>query len=93
MTRLIELSEEDYARLEQAAAQQGVTPAEWVVRRIPQSCAESKLGPDGQPAKTMADLFRGRVGVVASGGRARLSEDTGEKFADMLLEDHRVGRL
>lgn len=93
MSRSIELSDEDYARLEQAAEMERITPAEWIARRIPNWPDGPRLGANGEPAKTMADLFAGRVGVVASGGEGRLSENTGEKFAELLAEQRRAGRL
>jgi hypothetical protein len=35
-------------------------------------------------ARTLADEFAGRTGVIGSGGQERLSENTGEKFVDHL---------
>lgn len=92
MSRSIELPDEEYARLERAAELEGVTPAEWVARHLP-ACTRAQPCANGTPAKTMADLFAGRVGVVASGGEGRLSENTGERFADLLVEQRRAGRL
>lgn len=92
MGRAIELTDEDYARLERAATQEGITPAEWIARRIPrwvdpQPCA------NGKPEQTLAERFVGRVGVVASGGTERLSERHREVFGDMLEAQRKAGRL
>jgi hypothetical protein len=94
MTRLIELSEEDYARLERAAAQEGITPAEWVARRIPRWASAKPLTcPDGTPARTMADVLAGRVGLFSSGSGLPSSADASESFADYLEQKQREGRL
>lgn len=47
----------------------------------------------GAKAKTMYDLFEGRLGLVDSGGKECLSEDCGEKFTDYLEEKRRQGNL
>jgi hypothetical protein len=93
MTRSIELSEEDYARLERAAAQEGITPAEWMVRRIPRWAAEPKPCANGKPAKTMADLFEGRIGRFNSGNGQPGSDDVRESFGEYLEQKQREGRL
>jgi hypothetical protein len=93
MTRLIELSEEDYARLERAAEVEGITPAEWVTRHLPTCADEPKPCSSGKPAQTLAERFAGRVGVVASGGTERLSERHSEVFGDMLQAQRKAGRL
>ena len=92
MNRSVELSDEDYARLQEAAAAEGVTPAEWIAGRLP-VCPKAQPCGKGKPTRTMADLFAGRVGVVASGGDGRLSENTGDRFGDLLAEQRRAGRL
>jgi hypothetical protein len=47
----------------------------------------------GKPARTMADRFAGRLGVIDSGGEGRLSEEAGEKFAAYLEAKRRAGHL
>lgn len=73
MSRLVELSDEDYARLERAAEVERVTPAEWVARRIP-TWADPQPSDNGKPAQTMADRLAGRIGLFGSGGKERPSE-------------------
>lgn len=92
MSRTIELPEADYARLERAAAAEGVTPAEWITERLPAS-ADVQTSPPAKPAQTLAERFAGRVGVVGSGGTERLSERSSEVFGDMLEEQRKAGRL
>lgn len=94
----IEFSEQDFAAIERAAAAEGIPVDEWVVAHLPLngSCAESHASspsPEGKPAKTMADLLAGRVGVIRSGGDGRLSEKHSEVFAELLEEQRRAGRL
>lgn len=42
--------------------------------------------------ETLAERLKGRVGRFDF-GEAHLSEDTGRKFADLLVEKHRKGQL
>jgi hypothetical protein len=92
MSRSIELSDEDYAHLERAAEMERVTPAEWVARRIPHWRTEPLTCADGTPARTMADVLAGRVGVIASAGKERLSERASEMFGEMLEEQRSAER-
>lgn len=94
----IEFSEQDFAAIERAAAAEGIPVDEWVVANLPLngSRAESHAyspSTAAKPGRTMADRFAGRLGVVASGGDERLSENTGEKFTDYLEEKQRAGTL
>lgn len=94
MTRSIELSEEDYARLERAAAQEGITPDEWVLRRIPRwAAADPPLDADGKPFRTMADRLAGRIGRFSSGNGLPSSDNVRESFAEYLEQKQREGRL
>lgn len=43
---------------------------------------------------SLADLFAGYIGGFRSGrGEERLSENSGEKFTDYLVQKHKEGRL
>jgi hypothetical protein len=61
--------------------------------------AESDMAekPAGKKAKTLADFLKGYVGVLHSAekvrGGARMSENTGKKFADGLVQKRAAGRL
>jgi hypothetical protein len=59
---------------------------------LPQPEAKSDNGHGGDP-KTLADLFKGRVGGIRSGGQGRWSENGGEKFIDYLVQKQKEGRL
>lgn len=92
MSRSVELPDADFERLEEAAAAEGMTPAAWIIAQlpVPRPCSHAK--DDGKP-RTLAERFAGRVGVVASGGKERLSERTSEIFGEILEEKRRAGRL
>ena len=88
MSRSVELSDEDYARLEEAAAAEGVTPVEWVARHLP-ACPDVQPCPDGAPPQTLADLFAGHIGRFSSGdGKPRI-EELRESFGEYLEAKHR----
>lgn len=92
MSRSIELSDEDYARLERAAEAEGITPAEWIGRHVP-ACPEAQPCTNGTPARSLAERFAGRTGVIASGGHERLSERHSDVFGEMLEAQRQAGRL
>lgn len=71
MSKSIEVSDQDYARIQQAADADGMPVDAWVVENLPLNgngpAADAPLpDPDGKPARTMADLFAGLTGVVNS---------------------------
>jgi hypothetical protein len=90
---MVELSDDVYRQLEAEASAAGTTPAAWIAARLdgrrssqPDDCAVSG-------ARTLADLFAGRVGLVASDGDGRLAQDAEERFADGLAAQQRAGTL
>jgi hypothetical protein len=89
MSQPLELPDEVYSALQEAAAESGMTPADWIAARLPPKRRE----PLPQHAKTMADLFAGRIGGFHSGGREPLSEKSTEVFTDALEQKRRDGRL
>lgn len=82
--------------LTEQARKRGTTPE----RLVLESLRDLFVAPEAQakPAKaeTLADFLEGHVGVLHSGeqvaGGARMSEDSGRKFAAGLLEQHRQRR-
>jgi len=94
MSHTLEIPDPLYSVLEEAAAANGLTPVDWIAAHLPQAeqAEEVKAGEWGHPG-TLADLFRGRVGRVRSGGKERLSEDCGAQFAEYLEEKRRAGHL
>jgi hypothetical protein len=91
MNRSVELPESDYARLEEAAAAEGVTPAAWIRERLPQPSVTPCS--NGKPAKSLADLFEGQIGRFSSGTGEPRSDDLRESFGAYLEQQHRAGRL
>jgi hypothetical protein len=95
----IEFSEQDYAAIKKAASAEGMPLDAWVVAHLPLEPTPVPESPaaapcaNGKPARTMADRFAGRVGLIDSGGDGRLSENTGKKFTDYLEEKRRAGTL
>lgn len=95
MGHMLEIPDPLYAALEEAASASGTTPIGWIAAHLPQATASGtpKDEPDTESAKTLADLFAGRVGRISSGGRERLSENPGELFTEYLEEKRRAGSL
>lgn len=97
MSKTIEMSDQDYACIQKAAAADGISLDAWVVAKLPLDVhGADPVAPaftHPKPGRTMADRFAGRLGVVASEGDGRFSENTGEKFTDHLEEKRRAGIL
>ncbi len=94
MSRTLALPEAVYAALREAAEASGMTPADWIAARLPRSSVSPEDQQQVEPsARTLADEFAGRTGVIGSGGQERLSENTGEKFAEHLEGKRRAGHL
>jgi hypothetical protein len=89
MSRNLELPDPIYDALEQAAAASGTTPLAWIAAHLPHATDVSA----SNGAKSLADLFAGRTGRVASAGHEALSENCGERFAEHLEQQRREGRL
>lgn len=86
MSHSIQLPDDLYARLEQAATAAGSTPVEWIASQLKQEVAPSSQ-------KSLAERFAGRTGKIASGGHEALSQECGKKFADHLEEKRNAGHL
>jgi hypothetical protein len=89
MSRIIELPEPVYLALRDAAEASGISPAAWIAAQVG---APTEPG-SGPTARTLAELFAGRVGQIASGGREPLSEGAGEAFVEHLEAKRRAGHL
>lgn len=85
----IELPDDLHARLLDAAAEEGVSPVEWIAVRLRRRFQQIHSNPDHQ---TLTDrlVSLGLVGVVDSGGAERLSGRHSEVFGEMLEEEHRT---
>jgi hypothetical protein len=84
--------------LAEEARKQGTTPEMLALdclreRFVPAGTGEPSVGEQG----TLADFLAGFTGVLASGehvpGGARMSEDTGKKFAAGMVQQRQRGRL
>src|SRR5204862_2872781 len=75
VSKTLELPDELYERLADAAATSGATPVEWLERHIPKPNGRTA---QPQATKTLRERIEGIIGSVASGGRGRLCENTEE---------------
>lgn len=91
MSQTLEIPDSVFDALKKAAEAGGTTPVEWIAARL----AEPSPGAVGSPdsARTLADRFAGRVGLVRGQGPPRVSGREGEDFADSLEEKRRRGCL
>jgi hypothetical protein len=69
MSRSVDLPDSVYTALEAAATACGTTPAEWISARLPQPTSAIEPEYEGQPPRTLADEFAGRVGLFSSSER------------------------
>lgn len=100
MSRNVELPDDVYTRIEEAASASGNSVAEVIASRFP-APSPSTNGTGGEPPsadgvgeapRTLADEFAGLVGLIDS-GRTDLSQRTGELFTKGMLKKREEGRL
>jgi hypothetical protein len=92
MSRSVELSDEEYARLKEAAPAQGVTPAAGAAEHL-STRPDSQPCSNGKPTQSLADLFAGHIGRFSSGhGKPRI-EDLRESYGEYLEAKHRGEHL
>jgi hypothetical protein len=100
----ISLTPEIEDALEAQARQRGTTPERLAQEILAAGLREMAAHDHEEPAPetgleegSLADLFAGRIGVIRSSeyvpGGARLSQDSGRKFAAGLVEKRRRGKL
>lgn len=87
MSRSVELSREDYARLQRAAEEEGVTPPEWVARHLP-ACPEAQPCTNGKPAQTIAGVLARQVGPFRGSNVQPSSDEAGESFPEDRQQKH-----
>src|SRR5687768_999218 len=92
MSRSIDLPDSVFAALEEAATASGTSPAEWIAAHLPQPAPTVEPECDGQPPRTLADEFAGRVGGFSS-GRSDLSERVSELYGQGMVEKHRARQM
>jgi predicted transcriptional regulator len=98
MTMTIEFPPELKRKLDETARRQGTTPDALVVTIVrDQLLSEERTKPADAAPRNLAERLKGYVGVLHSSehvpGGAQMSERTGEKFTEILLQRRREGRL
>jgi hypothetical protein len=93
----IDFSPEVEQQLDDLARRQGTTP-ESLVRSVVEQLLAPEEKVQNRPAPgSLAELLEGYAGVFDSRewvpGGARLSENTSEKFTDILMEKRAQGRI
>jgi hypothetical protein len=92
MSQTLELPDDVYARLQEAAAEAGKTPVEFIADAT--AAVNGSAPTTGEKPKTLRERMSGAIGGIRSGKREeRLSENCGEKFTDYLEQKRRKGRL
>jgi predicted transcriptional regulator len=93
----IDLGPDLEQRLDDFARRKGTTPESLVRSAVEQLLAPAKAEEDTPTPGSLAELLQGYAGVFDSRewvpGGARLSENTGEKFTDILVEKRAQGHL
>jgi hypothetical protein len=94
MSHMIELPDALYAALLEAADTSGLTPVDWIAVHLLDAHGKKEIeGEQMSHARTLADLFAGRVGRIRSGSKEQLSVECGAKLTDYLEEKRRSGHL
>jgi hypothetical protein len=89
MSRSLEIPDPIFDALEQAASATGTTPVGWIAAHLPSNAKTSA----GNEAKSLADLLEGHIGTINSGGNEALSQNTGDRFTEYVVQKRREGRL
>lgn len=93
----IDLGPEMEQRLDDLARRKGTTPESLVRSAVEQLPAPEEGEHDTPAPGSLAELLRGYAGVFDSRewvpGGAQLSENTGQKFTDIVAEKRAQGRI
>lgn len=93
----IDFTPEVEQRLDDMARRQGITPESLVRFAVEQMLTPENQVHDAPTPGSLAELLQGYAGAFDSRdwvpGGARLSENTSEKFADILEEKRAQGRI
>ena len=92
MSRMFEVPEELFERLERAAAAQRLTPLEWLDANVPAASSNGPALPAEHP-RSMGERLAGRLGRLGSGTGEPPSDRAADSFAEYLEEKQRAGRL
>lgn len=93
MAHTLELPDDLYTALTRAAEASGTTPLGWIAAQLPEAGEPTASVEELAPPRSLADRFAGRVGRIHSGGKERLSEESGVRFTAHLEEKRRAGHL
>lgn len=94
MSQSLELLDPVFSALQDVAREDGTSPEGWIAARLAEiQAARGTAKPATTAPATLADLFAGRVGRIASGGRERLSECGEADLADDLERKRGEGCL
>ena len=86
MAHVLRIPDPLFADLEAAAETSGKTPVEWIAEQLARGRTGARPGASRPAdAQTLAELMKGRIGRVHSGGDQRLSDECGEKLTDHLV--------
>ena len=80
------------------STQLGTTPELYLLDDLnTRYCAEIPAEEIPLEGETMADFFKGYIGMVDSrefgNGPSNLSQDTGKKFTELMVKKYRAGKL
>jgi hypothetical protein len=92
MSKMVEMPDELFARLERAAAGVGETPLGWIDSMLPTDTNGRPAFADGLP-NTMAERLAGRLGRIGSGTGLPAANEASDSFAEYLLAKQRAGHL
>ena len=84
--------------LRRAARKQGATVESIVLKTLRECFFPKESGKQERPEmNSLADMLKGDIGTIDSGemvqGGARMSENSGKRFADILVEKQRQGKI
>lgn len=96
MTVTLELAPEDEMQLREKSIQRGQPAEDYLLTALRHEFERDQpiTTPieEQKPPQSLAETLKGRTGLFSSGG-ARMSENTGAKFAEGMAEKRRQGRL
>ena len=82
--------------IKKQAVRRGITPERLVLERLKEIFVAIEEEPD-QPPTSLADLLNGYIGVIHSSefvdGGAQMSENTGNAFAQLMMQKRAQDRL
>jgi hypothetical protein len=88
MSQNLELPDPIFDALQKAATASGTSPAGWIAAQLP---VASKPVP--KDAQSLADLLKGHIGTIRSGGKVAYSQNCGQHFTDYVVQKRREDRL